>query len=60
MLYQYIALLSAAKYDELDENIPMTKDLNRAFIKVVVSTTGGHVPSLDEVIEAERKIMKFF
>jgi hypothetical protein len=48
----------ASKYDELDENIPMIKDLIRYFSRTL--PTNVVLPCHAEVVECERMIMKFF
>lgn len=50
--------LIASKYDELDENIPMIKDLIRYFSRYLPNSVA--LPTHREVIESERQIMKFF
>jgi len=48
--------LIASKYDELDENIPMIKDLIRyysRFMPVNVPT-----PTFTQIVECERQVMK--
>jgi hypothetical protein len=50
--------LIASKYDELDENIPMIKDLLRYMSRHMASNI--QIPSHREVVESERSIMKLF
>ncbi len=50
--------LIASKYDELDENIPMIKDLIRYYSRHMPSQI--QIPQHKEVVESERSIMKLF
>lgn len=50
--------LISSKYDEIDDNIPLIKDLTRYFTRVLPSSVA--VPSFEEVIECERELMNFF
>lgn len=55
-LYTATCFIIAAKYDELDENIPLISDLQRYYtIKVLPPQIPA--PSYDEVIECERTLM---
>jgi hypothetical protein len=51
-------LLIASKYDELDENIPLIRDLQRYYTRVL--PTSVVIPSFDEIIESERELMEYF
>ena len=57
-LIQITCFLIASKFDELDENIPLIKDLIRYFTRSL--PTNMPTPSHNEVVECERVIMKFF
>lgn len=50
--------LIASKHDELDENIPLIKDLTRYFCRVL--PTSVPTPTFDEIVECERMLMKYF
>jgi hypothetical protein len=55
-LYTATCFIIAAKYDELDENIPLIQDLQRYYtIKVLPPQIPA--PSPEEVVECERIIM---
>jgi hypothetical protein len=56
-LYTATCMLMAAKYDELDENIPLISDLQRYYtIKVLPSQI--EAPTPEEVVECERVLMQ--
>lgn len=50
--------LIASKHDELDENIPLIKDLTRYYCRVL--PTSVSTPTFDEIVECERSLMNFF
>lgn len=52
------SLLVASKYDELDEYIPLIRDLQRYFQKYI--PISERIPSFDEIIECERVVMNYF
>lgn len=55
-LYTATCFIIAAKYDELDENIPLISDLQRYYtIKVLPAQI--EAPTPEEVIECERLLM---
>ena len=56
-LYTTTCFLLAAKYDELDENIPLASDLQRYYtIKVLPPQVAAPTP--EEIIECERTLMQ--
>lgn len=60
-LYQLTCVLLAAKYDELDENIPLIRDLQRHYGRLLTGAgASDHTPTFEEVIECERNLMRFF
>lgn len=50
--------LIASKHDEIDDNIPLIKDLTRYFIRVL--PTSIPTPTFEEIVECERELMNFF
>lgn len=48
----------ASKNEELDENIPLIKDLTRYFCREL--PTSVPTPTFDEIIECERELMNHF
>eukprot|EP00347_Sterkiella_histriomuscorum_P023502 403334403 len=56
-LYEATCFLIASKYDELDENIPMIKDLIRYYSRFLPA--GISAPTFTQIVECERQIMKF-
>ena len=57
-LYQFSCIILASKHDELDENIPLIKDLSRYFTKIL--PVNRQIPTFNEVIECERELLLFF
>jgi hypothetical protein len=57
-LYTLTCFLIASKHDELDENIPLIKDLTRYYCRVL--PTSVSTPTFDEIVECERSLMNFF
>jgi hypothetical protein len=51
------SFLIASKYDELDENIPLIKDLTRFFCRILPAE--APTPTFTEVVECERELMNF-
>ena len=50
--------LLASKYEELDENITLIKDLRRYYTRVL--PTSVIIPSFDDIIKCEGDLMRFF
>lgn len=50
--------LIASKHDEIDDNIPLIKDLTRYFIRILPTNVPS--PTFNEVVECERELMSFF
>ncbi len=48
----------ASKYDELDDNIPLIKELQRYFTRTLHHSQ--QVPTFDDIVECERLLMKFY
>ena len=50
--------LIASKHEELDDNIPLIKDLTRYFCRVL--PTSVSTPTFEEIVECERSLMIHF
>lgn len=48
----------ASKYDELDDNIPLIKEMQRYFTRTLHHSQ--QVPTFDDIVECERLLMRFF
>lgn len=57
-LHTLTAFLMASKYDELDDNIPLIKELQRFFGRII--PPNQPLPTFQEVVECERTMIKFF
>lgn len=57
-LYCLTFYLIASKHDEIDDNIPLIKDLTRYFIRSLPTSVA--TPTFNEVVECERELMHFF
>ena len=63
VLHQVTVLLIASKYDEIDDNIAIIRDL-RAYIRkqlvLLPVREAFTAPTFDEIVSCERAILKFF
>lgn len=57
-LYLLTFYLIASKHDEIDDNIPLIKDLARYFVRILPPNVPS--PTFSEVVECERELMVFF
>ena len=57
-LYILTFYLIASKHDEIDDNIPLIKDLTRYFIRILPTNVAS--PTFNEIVECERELMSFF
>jgi hypothetical protein len=57
-LYELTCFLIASKFEELDENITLIKDLIRYFTRILPNSVAS--PTFIDVVECERELMAFF
>jgi hypothetical protein len=57
-ILQLTCILVSSKYEELDENITLIKDLVRYFTRILPTSVAP--PTFEEVVECERELMVFF
>ena len=57
-LYLLTIYLIASKHDEIDDNIPLIKDLTRYFIRIL--PTSVPTPTFNEIVDCERELMNHF
>lgn len=57
-LYTLTMFLIASKNEELDENIPLIKDLTRHFSRIL--PTSVPIPTFNDIVECERQLMNHF
>lgn len=57
-LYECTCFMIASKYEELDENITLIKDLIRYFTRILPNSVAP--PTFNEVVECERELMVFY
>ena len=58
VLFHLTVVLSASKYDEMDENIPLISDLIKYYKRMLPE--GDPIPTYNQVIEAERAFLEIF
>mmetsp|Transcript_33423 Transcript_33423/g.32475 ORF Transcript_33423/g.32475 Transcript_33423/m.32475 type:complete len:149 (+) Transcript_33423:383-829(+) len=57
-LFQLTSILLSSKHDELDEKIPLIKDLSRYYIRILPQNRNP--PTYNEVVDCEKQILMHF